>query len=113
MLDSMGRMAFGKYKGTMFCDVPLDYLIFLAESNRKKTKQLEDEIERRQLVEEANETIAEKIVNAGYRALATKCHPDAGGDPEAFRRLTASKEVLKELLNMLDSEESGQFGSSI
>lgn len=33
-------------------------------------------------------------VKAAYRRLAKKCHPDAGGDPEAFMRIHAAYQNL-------------------
>lgn len=33
-------------------------------------------------------------VQAAYRAAAKRVHPDIGGDPEQFRRLTAARDVL-------------------
>lgn len=33
-------------------------------------------------------------VTATYRWLAKQHHPDVGGDPELFRRLTAARDLL-------------------
>lgn len=35
------------------------------------------------------------VAEAAYRALAKKAHPDAGGDPERFRRLTEAIEWIR------------------
>ena len=35
-----------------------------------------------------------KIAQTAYRAAAAKHHPDRGGDPELFRRLTAARDLL-------------------
>jgi hypothetical protein len=36
-----------------------------------------------------------KIIDAGYRALAAKLHPDIGGTGEAMARLTAARDELR------------------
>lgn len=36
-----------------------------------------------------------EVVSAAYKALAKKHHPDKGGDPEAFKRITEAYEKLK------------------
>lgn len=41
--------------------------------------------------------LAEDLVEAGYRALATKLHPDRGGDKEAMTRLNRVRDELKHL----------------
>ena len=35
------------------------------------------------------------VCEAAYRALAKRAHPDAGGDPAAFRRLTVAIDTLR------------------
>jgi DnaJ-class molecular chaperone len=35
------------------------------------------------------------VVQAAYRALASRYHPDAGGDPLAMRRLNEAYETLR------------------
>jgi hypothetical protein len=39
---------------------------------------------------------AQQVINVGYRALAAKLHPDAGGSPEAMTRLNQVRDRLKE-----------------
>lgn len=41
--------------------------------------------------------MAEDLVDAGYKALATKLHPDRGGSPKAMTRLNRVREELKQL----------------
>jgi hypothetical protein len=36
-----------------------------------------------------------KIIDAGYRALPAKLHPDIGGTGEAMARLTAARDGLR------------------
>jgi hypothetical protein len=43
--------------------------------------------------------LAEKIINAGFKTLAVKLHPDKdGGSNEAMRRLNAAKKLLEDAL---------------
>jgi hypothetical protein len=39
--------------------------------------------------------IAEELIDVGYRALATRLHPDKGGSKDAMRRLNRVREDLK------------------
>ena len=52
-METGGRDAmtieFGKFKGKDIREVPLDYLTWLADSNRNNLAQVENEIERREL----------------------------------------------------------------
>jgi hypothetical protein len=41
--------------------------------------------------------IAEDLVDAGYRALATRLHPDRGGSKEAMARLNRVRDELKQI----------------
>jgi hypothetical protein len=42
--------------------------------------------------------LAKQIVDIGYKALATKLHPDKGGDRAAMARLTEAKKLLLKAL---------------
>src|SRR5262245_4189990 len=44
---------------------------------------------------EAERVLAEQMVDAGYRALAPKFHPDTGGSDDAFRQLNELREGFK------------------
>jgi hypothetical protein len=51
--------------------------------------------------EQENELVldlAEKIINAGFRVLSVKLHPDKGGSNDVMRRLGAAKELLLDTL---------------
>jgi hypothetical protein len=37
----------------------------------------------------------QEVIKAAYRALASKYHPDHGGDPEAFRKIDEAYKELK------------------
>lgn len=42
--------------------------------------------------------LARQVVDAGYRVVAAKVHPDVGGSPEQFHRLTRTVEALRTIL---------------
>ena len=48
--------------------------------------------------------IALKIIDAGYKVLATKMHPDKGGSHDAQRRLNAARAKLKQALNFITND---------
>jgi hypothetical protein len=73
-----------------------------AEDFAEAFKQQEETNNRRALEEQkrkadlaAKLAIAEKLVNAGYRALAREAHPDAGGSSEKMHELTKAVEWLR------------------
>src|SRR4030095_13631630 len=39
--------------------------------------------------------LALKIIDAGYKVLSMKMHPDKGGNPDAMRRLNEARKMLK------------------
>ena len=41
--------------------------------------------------------LAEELIDIGYRALATKLHPDRGGSKDAMARLNRVREELKQI----------------
>jgi len=41
--------------------------------------------------------LAQEFVDVGYRAMATKLHPDRGGSKDAMVRLNRIREVFKEV----------------
>ena len=102
---------FGKYKGSRLEDLPEDYLLWLLDMRKKDVRIYEGELERRKLAEEASLTMSEKIISAGYRELAKKFHPDAGGSAKEFQELRASFEqlqsVMKEARAEVKLEEDG------
>jgi hypothetical protein len=46
---------------------------------------------------EAKHKLALQLIDIGYRALATKLHPDKGGSPDAMGRLNQVRDQLKRL----------------
>lgn len=95
-------LAFGKYNGMDLRDVPRDYIDWLLEKRREDVKVYEDELTRRDLVEQASQSVVERIVQAGYRELAKKAHPDTGGTTADFQALQAAHEQLKAILKEVE-----------
>lgn len=52
---------------------------------------------------------SEKQIKAAYRALAKKLHPDVGGDPEHFMRVTRAYEVLSDPERRKRYDETGKI----
>jgi hypothetical protein len=50
---------------------------------------------RRPFLSKEQKQEAQRVINAGYRALAAKLHPDAGGSPEEMTRLNQVRDRLK------------------
>jgi hypothetical protein len=91
----------GQHKGLRWSEVDEEYLRFIIALKKQapiEIDALEDELARRELVNEAELPMAEQIVKAGYWVLALKYHPDAGGTDKQMRELNASCEGLKVLL---------------
>jgi hypothetical protein len=88
-------LTFGKHRGHDVRDVPREYLEWLLASAHQTVTEVEAELERRDLLEMADASWAEKIIRAGFRALAMQHHPDQGGSAEDMRELLAANEQLK------------------
>ena len=86
---------FGKYAGRDICEVPDDYLDWLISTRKSELNGYQAELDRRQQAKEASLPMIEKIVSVGYRELAKRLHPDAGGETAAFQDLQAANEQLK------------------
>ena len=100
-------LSYGKHRGKDLQEVPREYLEWLLESSRE-TAAVEAELQRRDLVEMADSSWAERIVRAGFRALALQHHPDQGGNLTEMRELLAANEQLKEVLSLLNEKAAGQ-----
>src|SRR5215471_18361148 len=105
-------MPFGKYRGIPITDLPDHYLEWLnslddlrgrlrrAVNAEWQYRQWEEEA--RRPVEHAPEMDAEdrallaELVQAGFRALVRRYHPDVGGDGEKMVRLNALMERLRQ-----------------
>jgi hypothetical protein len=60
----------------------------------------DDFVKERQAREEEvrlHRELAEQLVDAGYRALATRLHPDRGGSKDAMMRLNRVRDELKQI----------------
>jgi hypothetical protein len=71
------------------------------ENNRKRNEaqaqREQEEIRKRKeenLKRKEENTMALKIIDLGYRAMATRIHPDKGGTNEAMHELQAAKQLL-------------------
>ena len=91
-------LTFGKYKDWDLADVPDDYVDYMVNQKRRDLQLWEEEQRRRELLREAELPMVEKVIKAGYRALAQKYHPDHGGDEVAMRQLNAAMAQLNELM---------------
>lgn len=94
-------LKFGKYAGQELSDVPRDYLEWMVSKCKGDLKLYSDELERRDLLEVTAQTTLEKIISVGFRELAKKAHPDAGGNPKEFLELKAAQEQLKVIIQEL------------
>jgi hypothetical protein len=91
-------LQFGKYKGYDLQQVPIDYLSWLTAQQQKTFEEYQAEITRRQSLQDAKLSMAERMIQAGFRTLASQYHPDHGGSNEAMRQVIAANEKLKDLL---------------
>lgn len=89
---------FGKYSGCDIRDVPTDYLEWVIENTQKTVDACKEELERRYLIEEADQSWTERVITAGYRELSKRHHPDAGGDTADMQKLNAAVEFLREVV---------------
>lgn len=91
-------LKFGKYRGYDLTETPDDYLEWLVATQEKTLAEYREELERRRALQDARLSWAERIVQAGFRALAMEYHPDRGGNNEDMRQVVAANEKLKMLL---------------
>lgn len=105
------QMPFGRYRGHRLSALPDDYLEWLRSRELRQPLRGRVDAEcRRRRFGSADEAaaapalspelrpIAERLVTAGYRALAKHLHPDQGGDGEQMRALNAAMSVLRQLI---------------
>jgi hypothetical protein len=90
---------FGKYKDWDLTEVPDEYVDYMVQQKRRDLQLWEGEQHRRELMHEAELPMIEKLVKAGYHALAHKYHPDRGGDEDAMRQLNAAMAQLQEIVS--------------
>lgn len=86
---------------TNIADIPRDYLEWLIDTRKKDIATYQGELDRRDVLEAGSLSMVEKLVSAGYRALALKAHPDQGGTPAEFLELQGAKAQLDEVVKEL------------
>jgi hypothetical protein len=91
-------LKFGKYQDQDIRDVPREYLEWLLQSNKETVRAVEEELVRRELAEEASLSWIEKIALTGYRELAKRHHPDAGGQTRDMQEINAASDRLREMI---------------
>jgi hypothetical protein len=93
---SVKRLRFGQYKGQPISAVPADYLEFLIKTAEETISDCREELTRREAAAEASLPWVQRVVEAGFRALAKQHHPDHGGTNDAMSELIAAVECLRE-----------------
>lgn len=94
------RLWFGKYNGVELSDIPDSYLMWMCDAmSRESLRDLaHDELKRRQRSTcrtDNMDQIVREIIEAGYRTLAKKYHPDLGGDTRKMQQLNSTIEKLR------------------
>ena len=79
-------------------ELPQEYLEWLHRTTAQSLSDYEAELERREKLDQVSLPLAAQIIHAGYRELAKRCHPDAGGKAADFNALDAAQEQLKSML---------------
>jgi hypothetical protein len=101
-------MPFGKFKGTPLESLPDDYLGWLTTIELKEPllSAVAEERERRAAATprhpphlDAVREVAKEIVGVGYRELARRSHPDAGGSHQKMVVVNAARNLLQERLS--------------
>ena len=69
-----------------------------AEWDRRQAEARARGRRRQQAEDEAIKADIERIIKAGFRAVAKKAHPDAGGSDEEMRRVTAAVALLRSVV---------------
>lgn len=99
-------MRFGKYRGTPIQALDDGYLAWLARQNwinADLREAVEAEITNRgegtghprPRLESAPPDVVDELIQAGYRALAKKYHPDVGGDTERMQQINRAVDALR------------------
>jgi hypothetical protein len=97
LLDDRQVFARGRFQGMHLREVSSNYLQQLIDTNQDTIDVLQDELARREAIDEANQSTIEKVITAGYREMAKRLHPDAGGDADQMRELNAAVAKLRDL----------------
>lgn len=116
------RMPFGKFKGVALEDCPLDYLFWLSENIDLREplctavhRQIEIRATSREplaysqrgiSVNPEDARLVKQIVDAGYRTIAARIHPDVGGSTVEMQRLNTIVSSLRSQLADLAPREA-------
>jgi len=93
------RVPFGSYKGERVCDLPDDYLGWLAGIAYGPLRDaVEAELAARKAATEEVRSAAAEMIAAGFRSLAYQAHPDRGGTDEAMRQVLAARDWLRTMV---------------
>jgi hypothetical protein len=65
------------------------------EINHKRIEAERKRIEAEIAERKARDKVVSQLIDAGYKVLATKLHPDKGGSSEAMTRLNQAREQLR------------------
>jgi hypothetical protein len=68
-----------------------------AAADRVNVTHLADERQSREAETKLHRDLAAQLIDLGYRALATRLHPDRGGSKDAMARLNAVRDELKSI----------------
>lgn len=97
-------MLFGKHRGMPLHQLPDEYLSWLAGLDTLRSplrEAVHAEKERREGARTLDPKIALEIVNAGFRTLAKRNHPDLGGQHVAMQKLNAAHVWLRAQVEVL------------
>jgi len=110
----MHTMPFGKYKGRPLATLPDGYLVWLtglSDLREPLASEIAREIERRAYERSASSPsypspcpspeLAGELITAGFKTLAKRLHPDAGGNHEKMLLLNNTAEWLRSRLRGL------------
>jgi hypothetical protein len=111
-------MPFGRYKNLPLSDLPFEYQTWLSQlddlrepwrravfaeiENRENNQGLSREGGLSLWVDEDDIPIAKEIVDAGYRSVARKLHPDSGGSHQSMLKLNAVAGSLRKQLSLFE-----------
>jgi hypothetical protein len=103
----MAQMPFGKFKGCYVEDLPDAYVGWLLNLNNlcePLASALRDEATRRGLYREFPRprrflvpSVVSELIEAGFRSIAKRAHPDVGGSDEAMRDAIAARDYLHQV----------------
>jgi hypothetical protein len=109
--DESVRMPFGEYRGLAVEDLPDEYLNWLFTLDTlidPLLSAVEDEILCRMDLSADVRKMAYQIVNEGYHGLATKNHPDLGGNAETMKVVNIAAAWLRRQLPRIRQQDNNE-----